>query len=90
MKNNNKFQTYFKAPIVKRFKRFSEGGQRLSFKRIKKPLFSIITVVLNGEKNLEQTIKSVISQKIKDFEYIVLDGGSTDNTIKIIKNILNK
>lgn len=85
MKNNNKFQTYFKAPIVKRFKRFSEGGQRLSFKRIKKPLFSIITVVLNGEKNLEQTIKSVISQKIKDFEYIVLDGGSTDNTIKIIK-----
>ena len=85
MKNNNKFQTYFKAPIVKRFKRFSEGGQRLSFKRIKKPLFSIITVVLNGEKNLEQTIKSVINQKIKDFEYIVIDGGSTDNTIKIIK-----
>ena len=85
MKNNNKFQTRFKAPVVKRFKRFSEGGQRLSFKRIKKPLFSIITVVLNGEKNLEQTIKSVINQKIKDFEYIVIDGGSTDNTIKIIK-----
>ena len=87
MKNNNKFQTCFKAPIVKRFKRFGEGGKRLSFKRIKKPLFSIITVVLNGEKNLEQTIKSVINQKIKDFEYIVIDGGSTDGTWEILQEM---
>ena len=49
-----------------------------------KPTFSIITVVLNGEKYLEKTIKSVISQK-ENFQYIVIDGGSTDNSIKIIK-----
>lgn len=49
-----------------------------------KPIFSIITVVLNGEKYLEKTIKSVISQK-ENFQYIVIDGGSTDNSVKIIK-----
>ena len=49
-----------------------------------KPTFSIITVVLNGEKYLEKTIKSVISQK-ENFQYIVIDGGSTDNSVKIIK-----
>ena len=58
--------------------------------RKKNPLFSIITVVLNGEKYLEQTIKSVLSQSTKDFEYIVIDGGSTDNTLKIIKKYNKK
>ena len=50
----------------------------------KKTIFSIITVVLNGEKHLEKTIKSVVSQK-ENFQYIVIDGGSTDNSVKIIK-----
>tara|TARA_B100001093_G_C26707452_1_gene961891 strand:+ start:271 stop:1020 length:750 start_codon:yes stop_codon:yes gene_type:complete len=49
-----------------------------------KPTFSIITVVLNGEKYLEKTIKSVISQKEK-LQYIIIDGGSTDNSLNIIK-----
>lgn len=51
----------------------------------KKPLVSIITVVFNGEKFLEQTIKSVINQTYKDIEYIIIDGGSTDGTLDIIK-----
>ncbi len=51
---------------------------------------SIITVVLNGEKTLERTIKSVINQSYKNFEHIVIDGGSTDGTIKILKKYSKK
>lgn len=49
------------------------------------PLISIITVVYNGDKYLEQTIQSVINQTYKNIEYIIIDGGSTDRTIDIIK-----
>ncbi len=52
---------------------------------IKNPKISIITSVLNDEKGIEKTIKSVLSQKYKNLEYIVIDGGSKDKTIKIIK-----
>ena len=49
------------------------------------PKISIITSVLNDEKGIEATIKSVIRQKYKNIEYIVIDGGSTDKTLKIIR-----
>lgn len=49
------------------------------------PLVTIITVVYNGEKYLEQTIKSVINQTYQNIEYIIIDGGSTDSTLDIIK-----
>ena len=49
------------------------------------PLISIITVVFNGGKTLEQTIQSVISQSYKHIEYIIIDGLSTDGTLDIIK-----
>ena len=49
------------------------------------PRVSIITVVYNGEKHLEQTIQSVINQTYKNIEYIIIDGGSTDGTLDIIK-----
>ena len=48
-------------------------------------LFSIITVCYNSEKTIERTIKSVLNQTEKDFEYIIVDGGSTDKTLDIIK-----
>ncbi|PCH54310.1 MAG: hypothetical protein COC22_00460 [Flavobacteriaceae bacterium] len=48
------------------------------------PLISIITVCFNAEDFIEQCIQSVISQKFEDFEYIVIDGGSTDKTTDII------
>lgn len=46
---------------------------------------SIITINYNNSGDLENTIKSVISQDFKDYEYIVIDGGSTDGSIDIIK-----
>ena len=49
------------------------------------PLVTIITVVFNGEKHLEQTIQSVISQTYNNVEYIIIDGGSTDGTVDIIR-----
>jgi glycosyltransferase involved in cell wall biosynthesis len=51
----------------------------------KSPLVSIITVVYNGEKYLQQTIDSVRNQTYTNIEYIIIDGGSTDRTIDIIK-----
>jgi glycosyltransferase involved in cell wall biosynthesis len=41
--------------------------------------------VLNGEKHLEKTILSVINQSYKNIQYIIIDGGSTDGTVEIIK-----
>lgn len=51
---------------------------------------SIITVVLNGEKYLEETIKSVINQDYKNIEYIIIDGGSNDGTQEIISRYRKK
>jgi len=49
------------------------------------PLISIITVVFNAAKTLEQTMLSVLNQSYPKKEYIVIDGGSTDGTIEIIQ-----
>lgn len=65
-------------------------GYRNKIKKKGGPLFSIITVVLNQEKFFEQTIKSLLKQKVNDYEYIVIDGGSTDKTIDIIKKYKSK
>jgi len=50
-----------------------------------KPKISIITSVYNGEKFLESCIQSVINQTYENIEYIIIDGGSTDGTVDIIK-----
>lgn len=50
-----------------------------------RPLITIITVVYNGVKDMEQTMLSVLNQTYPEIEYIVIDGGSTDGTVDIIK-----
>ncbi len=53
------------------------------------PLISIITVVFNGAKHLEETILSILNQSYPNIEYIIIDGGSTDGTLDIIKKYEN-
>ena len=54
------------------------------------PLISLITVVYNGSKTLEQTIQSVFNQTYKNIEYIIIDGGSIDGTLDIIEKFEDK
>ena len=51
---------------------------------------SIITINLNNAEGLEKTICSVINQTYRDFEYIVIDGGSTDGSVGVIKKYTDK
>lgn len=48
------------------------------------PKFSIITVTYNAGKVLEDTIQSVVFQTYRNVEYIIVDGGSTDNTLDVV------
>ncbi len=69
--------------------RQGEGGLRTQgyFKKSEpdKPLITIITVVFNGEQFLEETILSVINESHDNVEYIIIDGGSTDGTLDIVR-----
>lgn len=49
-------------------------------------MISIITATFNSAKTLKDTIQSVLRQTNKDFEYLIIDGGSTDDTIDIVKS----
>ena len=53
-------------------------------------LFTIITVTLNSEKTILKTIESIDNQVFKNFEYIIIDGGSNDETLNIIEKNLKK
>jgi len=51
---------------------------------MKRPLISVITVVFNSQSTLEATIRSVISQEKGLYEYLIIDGGSTDGSLDVI------
>ena len=46
---------------------------------------SIITITLNSEKTIRDTLNSVLSQSYKNIEHILVDGGSSDETMEILK-----
>lgn len=52
------------------------------------PLVSIVTICYNSEKFIQKTINSVLTQDFINFEYIIIDGASTDNTLDLIKEYL--
>jgi len=52
--------------------------------------FSIIIVTLNSEKYIQKTLESIFSQTYSNYEVLIIDGMSTDNTLNIIENYKNK
>lgn len=52
-------------------------------------LVTVVTVVFNDKQNIEKTIHSVINQTYKNIEYIIIDGGSKDGTMDIVKKYKN-
>ncbi len=86
----NNFDNKIKSCLtLNKLKKKNQGGYRTRglFKHRSKtlPLVTIITVVKNSEKYLEESILSVLKQKYKNVEFLIIDGGSTDKTIQIIK-----
>jgi glycosyltransferase involved in cell wall biosynthesis len=67
----------------------TQGGRRVRGTQKKlspnKPLITLITVVFNGAATLEHTIRSVIEQTYDNVEHIIIDGGSTDATLDILR-----
>ena len=86
----NKYESLKSLNSLKIFK--FEGGQRVKNKYDvnEEQILSIITVVKNSESTIEKTIQSVLSQKIENLEYIIIDGNSSDNTLGIIKKYEDK
>ncbi len=56
----------------------------------RRPKVSVVMPVYNGENYLEECVQSVLRQSFKDFEFIIVDDASTDNTVNILKTFAKK
>jgi len=54
------------------------------------PKISVIMTAYNEEKFLDESVQSILNQTFKDFEFIIINNGSEDNSLKIIKNYKDK
>lgn len=68
---------------------FEKKSDNSAIEIISRPKISVFTYVYNGERFIKNAIESVINQSYRDFEYLILDDGSTDNTAKIARRYLN-
>ena len=59
--------------------------ENVKTKKLIKPTFSVITITLNNMDGLQKTFKSVEKQSFRDFEWLVIDGGSTDESVAYLK-----
>ena len=86
--NSNFKKLKFKTFLETNPRRIFEGGRRFTNFKSKNdgPLISIITVVKNKSKYVQETINSIKDQKYNNIEYLVIDGVSTDGTFEILKN----
>ena len=53
---------------------------------IMQPIISLITITFNSQETIQSTLDSIFNQSFQDFEHIIIDGGSSDNTLNIIEN----
>lgn len=85
--NDNSISPVYFLPDNKM--RLGQGGKRLFYlgreEKGSTPEISVITVCLNDDNYLEKTIQSIIRQLDEKVEYIIIDGGSTDTSLDIIK-----
>ena len=90
-KSKDQFETILFLPKIA--SRKGEGGLRthdyFKISNNQNPLITIITVVYNNERYIEETILSVLNQSYDNLEYLIIDGGSTDKTVDIIKKYDN-
>ena len=56
----------------------------------KKPLISVVTVVFNAAETIEETVQSVLNQNFDNFEYLIVDGASSDGTLEKIEKYRNR
>mgnify|MGYP001226356648 FL=1 len=54
------------------------------------PKVAVVTSVYNGEDFLEQCVHSILDQTFRDFEFIILNNGSTDETAQILNQFLER